>query len=412
MKFSIEELATDRQQQPGLRSWRMSCSWADESMELEFAGYNIDAELFRWYLENFATKDPLSAKKASDVENSLVKYQEKICSLLLVGFFGNRSSPVVLDILHSGDKSSFHSLPSEFLENSSQDQQLVVRRRAQATKDPLQDGKIQHQPETFNIFILAARSDDNDQAEYSQAALPIVKLLQCLPAGSSTVTLEIAAQAKNKQYHLVHLDVRKKVAYLDFSDMEETAFAVAKLLRQHEVIYSVINACESARADQGKRANLATIFTQGGIPHVFAMSYKVQISAFKILLDAYYGSFLKSGSRFAESAAVARKALRETRTRIGKFGVELELEDWIVPVVYTSSDINPGISNGQDLCAYLTFYELASGTPGRNQILTENWAIIARCVSVFRDAATLYENDEEFSLWDNAAQESEVRSIT
>lgn len=191
MKFSIEELATDRQQQPGLRSWRMSCSWADESMELEFAGYNIDAELFRWYLENFATKDPLSAKKASDVENSLVKYQEKICSLLLVGFFGNRSSPVVLDILHSGDKSSFHSLPSEFLENSSQDQQLVVRRRAQATKDPLQDGKIQHQPETFNIFILAARSDDNDQAEYSQAALPIVKLLQCLPAGSSTVTLEI-----------------------------------------------------------------------------------------------------------------------------------------------------------------------------------------------------------------------------
>lgn len=201
-------------------------------------------------------------------------------------------------------------------------------------------------------------------------------------------------------------------AYLDFSDMEETAFAVAKLLRQHEVIYSVINACESARADQGKRANLATIFTQGGIPHVFAMSYKVQISAFKILLDAYYGSFLKSGSRFAESAAVARKALRETRTRIGKFGVELELEDWIVPVVYTSSDINPGISNGQDLCAYLTFYELASGTPGRNQILTENWAIIARCVSVFRDAATLYENDEEFSLWDNAAQESEVRSIT
>lgn len=139
--------------------------------------------------------------------------------------------------------------------------------------------------------------------------------------------------------------------YLDFSDTEETSSAVAKLLRQHGIIYSVINACESARADRGTRANLAKIFAQGGIPHVFAMSYKLQISAVKILLDAFYGSFLKSGSTFAESAAVARKAMRETRTRIAKFGVELELEDWVVPVVYTSSDIDPGIKTSKKLAS-------------------------------------------------------------
>lgn len=229
MKFSIEELAPDRQPKRGLRSWRLSCSWADGPMELEFAGYDTDTELFRWYLEKFATRDPLSAKKASGVEESLVKYREKICSLLRVGSFGNHGSPVVLDIRDNCDQSSFHSLPWEFLEHGSQAQRLVVRRRTQAIKDPLPDSKIQHQPETFNILLLAARSSDNDQAEYTQAALPIVKLLQSLPAGSSTVALDIVrpgslaalkshlqvAQEKNKQYHLVHLDlhgtVRKKV---------------------------------------------------------------------------------------------------------------------------------------------------------------------------------------------------------
>ncbi|KAH7081989.1 hypothetical protein BKA63DRAFT_223922 [Paraphoma chrysanthemicola] len=195
MKYFIEELAPDGQQQPGLRSWRLRCSWADGPMELEFAGYNTDLELFRWYVEKYATRDPLSAKKASGVEESLIKYREKICSLLRVGSFENHGSLVVLDIIDNGDKSDFHSLPWEFLEHGSQAQRVVVRRRTKATKDPLLDGKIQHQPETFNILLLAARSDDNDQAEYSQAALPIVELLQCLPAGSSTITLDKGVQS-------------------------------------------------------------------------------------------------------------------------------------------------------------------------------------------------------------------------
>ena len=108
-------------------------------------------------------------------------------------------------------------------------------------------------------------------------------------------------------------------------------------------MYSVINACESARADRGRKANLAKVFTENGIPYVFAMSYKLQISAVGNLLSAFYGSFLQSGSTFAESAAAARKTLHVSRARIGKFGIETELEDVIVPVAYSSCDLDPNM---------------------------------------------------------------------
>lgn len=225
MKFSIQECAPDGQVPLLPGSWRLQCSWSHEPSELEFANHKINAELFQWYLEDFTIKDPLSSKKASKIEELLAQYQEKIRSLLRVSHFGHHADRVLLDILDHGNKSSLHSLPWEFLEHGSQNQHLVVRRRTQVTKAPFPDSKIQFQPESFNILLLAARSNSNDQAEYSQAALPIVELLQRLPVGSSTVTLDIvrpgtlaalksqllAAKEKNKQYHLVHLDVHGTV---------------------------------------------------------------------------------------------------------------------------------------------------------------------------------------------------------
>jgi hypothetical protein len=225
MKFSIQELAPDGQIPLRLGTWRLQCSWSDAPTELEFANHDTNAKIFRWYLEDFTIKDSLSSKKASSVEEILAQYQEKIRSLLQVGYFGHHADGVVLDILDNGEKSSLYSLPWEYLEQGSHGRRFVIRRRTQMTKAPLPDIKIQFQPESFNILLLAARSESNDQAEYSQAALPIVELLQRLPVGSSTVTLDIvrpgtlaalkthllAAKEKNKQYHLVHLDVHGTV---------------------------------------------------------------------------------------------------------------------------------------------------------------------------------------------------------
>ncbi|KAG9228625.1 CHAT domain-containing protein [Amylocarpus encephaloides] len=209
-----------------------------------------------------------------------------------------------------------------------------------------------------------------------------------MPPGSSVVTIHIVrpgtfaaleaelqnAKAKNQQYHLLHFDVHGKFNKVESkkkrqvmtvvpkknrrdylltvkhslklvfaNNDEKSASSITNLVKEHGVRYVVLNACESARGDEGMNANLAKMLVTAGVPHVLAMSYKLQISAVNTLLEAFYGAFLTSGFNFADSAAVARTAMRDNKIRKGRFGFELTLEDWVVPVVYSSTDYDPPI---------------------------------------------------------------------
>lgn len=117
------------------------------------------------------------------------------------------------------------------------------------------------------------------------------------------------------------------------------ACRVATLLSKHEIPMVVLNACESARSDAGPEANLAQAFLASGVPFVLAMSYKLLVSGMATFFFHFYRSFLKHRRDFCQAASDGRKAMRIHRKRQAYLGIDIELQDWIVPVTYIADGI-------------------------------------------------------------------------
>ncbi len=116
------------------------------------------------------------------------------------------------------------------------------------------------------------------------------------------------------------------------------ADSVAKLLVEHGINSAILNACESARADKGLRANLAMTFLEKGVGSVLAMSYRFPSSVIGSFFSAFYDGLLGQGLPMSVAAAEARRALREHGLRKSRFGRTLQVQDWFIPVLYLSGN--------------------------------------------------------------------------
>jgi hypothetical protein len=112
-----------------------------------------------------------------------------------------------------------------------------------------------------------------------------------------------------------------------------------------------MNACNSAVADSGMAANLSLELLRCGISAVIAMSYKVLLRAADIFMRNFYESLLVKGNDMLTSASQARRALRENRSRQSLFGLNVDVDDSIVPVFYTKHALsqNASLNLGLDL---------------------------------------------------------------
>ncbi|KJZ70328.1 hypothetical protein HIM_10296 [Hirsutella minnesotensis 3608] len=349
----IQEIpATDR---PAfVPTWRFQTSWNGEST-FQYPNHRAQLERFRWFLEKYAHADPLNSSKASQVRKELEYYRNALFNSLSHSQIS--PSTKYIDVHDYGEESTFHSVPWELLE--SRQSSITVRRRVNSAPFPTAPTvPTVPTPETFNILIVAARALKHKE-DYRQAALPVLRVIQDLPDGAPLVTVEIARpgefvslkkhleDVKGRRngftYHLVHLDLHGKVskkgqATLEFADKVVPAAKVSQLLTSNGVQYAVINACESARSDRGAKGNLAKIFTKNGMIAVLAMSYEISVGAVSFLTRQFYEAFLHRNLAFARAAQAARQAMRSQPHRTGRFGILVELEDWMVPVVYCSVD--------------------------------------------------------------------------
>ena len=226
---------------------------------------------------------------------------------------------------------------------------------------------------SINVLLLIARNlpiDPRDQyydIDPSIALLALISARERLKANRSTHQLHIEVvrpgsyealeqhleRAKVIQgsgyFHMVHLDCHGQViegkAYLHFTSsdpLEEgyekrSAESVANLLAGYGVSTVVLNACESARADRGIRANLSRIFAREGISNIFAMSYRFSASAAILVLTEFFDAFFVDTVPFSEAACHARRKLREVKEREATDNRQLDIrEDWWVPVVYSN----------------------------------------------------------------------------
>jgi len=156
-------------------------------------------------------------------------------------------------------------------------------------------------------------------------------------------------------FHVVHFDMHGKVgsrregsrrepkaAYLRFCDPESDgtisvdARVVGKILRRHNVLMVILNACESAKANSGDDSNIAKILSRGGVQNILAMSFKASEAAVEVFFGSFYWNFMVKHLNFSAAASSARDELRKSATRYARFNLKRPLLDWFVPVVYTS----------------------------------------------------------------------------
>jgi tetratricopeptide (TPR) repeat protein len=110
------------------------------------------------------------------------------------------------------------------------------------------------------------------------------------------------------------------------------AETVASLLAEHRVPVAVLNACQSAMQTVSE-AGLAQRLAEAGVPVTVGMAYSVTVTAAENSMPVLYEQ-LSSGVDPVAAVHAARRELFEHRGRRAYFDQQLDLEDWMLPVVF------------------------------------------------------------------------------
>ena len=101
----------------------------------------------------------------------------------------------------------------------------------------------------------------------------------------------------------------------------------------------ILSACKTAVAHAGPSANLSSVFLKQGISTVVAMSHNMHDSVSKRFYSKFYSELLLRYASLSTAARKARKDLFDHRERWSFAKDEyLVMQDWFVPVVYSSSE--------------------------------------------------------------------------
>jgi hypothetical protein len=343
----------------------------------------------RWYLEKH-TEDPFAVSRARDAVSYLERYRQSLAQQLQLSDIRVPDDESLLIEVEDASGSaadpqaSAHQLHWELLEDQDvwrNAKSVQVRRLTWApsrTISPINRIQSWSHSEgtlrTINVLLVTARDltpdpKANTDVDPSIASDVLASVQSHLRAVKSPVELNVEivrpgtfkAFEKHLErsslthgpgfFHIVHFDMhgkvstkgQKKFGFLYFKNpgsLTTTAVPavnVAKIVKEYAVPIVILNACESARANAGDDANIAKTFSRVGVKSILAMSYKATQCAATKFLAAFYQQFLQSGKTLAAAAAAARSELRSDPVRPARYRRTLKLQDWFVPVVYTSS---------------------------------------------------------------------------
>jgi len=306
---------------------------------------------------------------------------------------------IVFEII--GKTPAFQSIYWESLRNPKSALPLAAEGaifRRKNTKSKTVKAIVNSSP-TINLLIVTARPNEAHDVNYRTIQRPLVKLIQkatlkvkphILRPGTYESFVRHLDEVGAKYYHIIHFDLHgalldystyealqkeaaavtftnwsfqntdfnstyalpelpayeDKKAFLFFESTKKgTAIPVeaeqlATLLENKQVPVVLLNACQSAKQDNSDHeTSLGQVLIQKGIQLVLAMRYSVSVSAAKILMKALYQK-LCEGEAIEKAIASARKDLYRNSTRQAAFNRKIELQDWLLPVVYQNGHPN------------------------------------------------------------------------
>lgn len=256
---------------------------------------------------------------------------------------------------------------------------ILVRRKitslARKDRPDIRSPSLGVPERTFNILLVVSRPDKQDDIDpllSSGAIMDIIKLFEEKGNQSPlTPRIEIARpgtwsafaehlRLRTDQWHenggqgpwfdLVHFDVHGSIqngqACLHFltkdgkKTLSKTARAIGECVSKYEVPFVLLNSCDSAYLTGETTACMARILVEEGVHTVMAMSFKLTSSAAKTLIRAFYFRLLAPLLDSIATLWVARTSLARNVLRTGRFNVEVDLNDYIIPVIFASSHAN------------------------------------------------------------------------
>ncbi len=230
---------------------------------------------------------------------------------------------------------------------------------------------------TLNVLLVVARPEGRQDVGYRTIARPLVELLHnislpvhlhILRPGTREALAQHLEETGKGFYHIIHFDTHG--ALLDHANLQlaithrqytydmtcplpvfeghkpfvflATATAgqaeavdaqrLTDLLTAHAIPIVMLNACQSAK-QTATETSLGSHLLQTGAHTVVAMAYTVTVSAAKLFMQKLYQQ-LFAEKPLAEAIRMARWQLHDQKQRSAYFNQAIELEDWLLPVVY------------------------------------------------------------------------------
>ncbi|MBA2285112.1 MAG: tetratricopeptide repeat protein, partial [Ktedonobacteraceae bacterium] len=116
------------------------------------------------------------------------------------------------------------------------------------------------------------------------------------------------------------------------ADFVEAA-ELSNLLLAHQVPVVILNACQSGKQVGASETSLGNQLMRAGIQVVLAMGYSVTVSAAEVLMRTLYQQ-LFAGRDLSTAICQARVELQRHKGRRVPYNQLIDLEDWLLPVVY------------------------------------------------------------------------------
>ena len=113
---------------------------------------------------------------------------------------------------------------------------------------------------------------------------------------------------------------------------------VAEILAKRGVRMVILNACRSA-SEEGPFSNVARFIVQYGVPMAIGMRYEILDSAADIFTKTLYRQILRHKQTLWEAAPIARLAMRTNPQRWTRFNTQVDVQDYITPVLFSRSDL-------------------------------------------------------------------------
>jgi GNAT superfamily N-acetyltransferase len=253
---------------------------------------------------------------------------------------------------------------------------------------------------TINLLMVTARPSRNDVG-YRTISRPLIEALEnsqlrvkvdlLRPATYEALTKHLEEKGAG-YYHIIHFDAHGALLKFDeFSKLEGTdagihsfkqrygrsqiaayegvkafvamegdeegvadlveATELANLLTGKKIPVCILNACQSGKqlgaeavlavgqAEDYRETSLGSRLMSAGMQMVVAMGYSVTVTAAKVMMAQVYQDLFR-GKGLEEAIRLGRFELLNRKERRAYFNQTIDLEDWLLPVVYGNQTVD------------------------------------------------------------------------